>query len=428
MKPILLDLVYAAGLLGASPYFLYKMATTGKYRAGLSQKLGLVPERSGAPCIWLHGVSVGELLSARPLVGALSRELPGEEIVLSATTDTGMDAAERSFPERERFYYPLDFSWAVKRTFRRIRPRLVILMELEVWPNFLERARREGVPVIVANGRITERSRRNFERFGRYGRRLLEKVTLFLVQSGVYAERLRSLGVPAERVRVAGNLKYDSLSTDLNDERRRRLREEMGVREAETLIVVGSTHAGEEEALLEAFAELRERHEGLRLLVVPRHRTRFEEAARVITARGFSLRRRSEGPRAGPGAADEVVLGDRMGELADLYEAGEVAFVGGSLIPHGGQNMLEPAARGKPVVFGPSVENFPDAAPLLLEAGAATMIRGREELAGALESYLDAAAAERAGEAGRQAVLSARGATEETVAAVREVLKNMDER
>lgn len=426
MKELLLDAVYAGGLLVGSPWFLYKMARTGKYRSGLGERLGFVEPRAAGECIWVHGVSVGEILAARGLVAALEKELPDVEIVVSATTNTGCAVAKKTYPGKRVFYYPLDFSRAVARSFRRIRPSLVVLMEFEVWPNFLRRAEREGVSVVVANGRITDRAFSRLKRFAPFARGMLRGVTLYLMQTDKYRERLLDLGAAPERVEVTGNVKFDTLSTEIDRERAARLRCEMGVREGEILVIGGSTHASEEEALLAACAELKARDPRIRLLIVPRHKERFEEVALVIENAGCRLFRRSWLAAGRKPAGDEILLGDTMGELESLYEAADVAFVGGTLIPHGGQNMMEPAAKGKPVIFGPSVENFPVGPDLLIEAGAAVQIESGAQLARAIEAYLDPDMARAAGRAGADVVRTLKGATARTLARISEVFRQRD--
>ncbi|MHC4712582.1 MAG: 3-deoxy-D-manno-octulosonic acid transferase [Planctomycetota bacterium] len=424
MNPVLVDVAYTGAFLAASPYFIYKMATTGKYRSGLTQRLGVLPARAGGDCIWVHGVSVGEVLAARGIVAGLETAFPGGEIAVSTTTNTGFEVALKNYPDKYLFYFPLDFSWAVGRAFRAVRPKAVVLMEMEVWPNFLHKASLLGVPVVVANGRITERAYGNYGRFRSLARTILGGVSLYLVQTETYAQRLIELGVPAERVKVTGSVKFDTLATDTDWERRARLRGEMGVGDGEVLLVGGSTHAGEEGALLETYRALKGGHPALRLLVVPRHRTRFEEVRALISGEGFGVFARSALAGGGRPKGGEVLLGDTMGELEALYEAADVAFVGGSLIRHGGQNILEPASKGKPVVFGPSMENFPDAMDLLLGEGAATQVRGEEQLGGAIEKYLEPSSAQKAGEAGRRSIIASKGATARTVGAIKEIIEN----
>jgi len=423
MNPLLVDVVYAGAMLAGSPWLLYRMATTGKYRSGLRERLGFIEGRDGGDCFWVHGVSVGEILAAKGIVSALESSYPGVETVLSTTTDTGQEVARANYPGNFTFYFPLDFSWAVRRTLRRVRPRIIVLMEMEVWPNFLTIARREDVPVVVANGRITERAFNNYRRFGSLARSMLGQVDMYLVQNDTYAERLRRLGVPGDRVRVTGSVKFDALSTGADPALRERLREQMALADEQILIIGGSTHEGEEKALLDAYREISRRNRRARLLIVPRHRTRFEAVAALIRAEGFDVFRRSSLAGGARPAGGEVLLGDTMGELADLYHAADVAFVGGSLIPHGGQNILEPAARGVPVVFGPSMENFPEGRDMLVSAGAATCVSRPGELAGALEAYMDPDAARTARRAAFDALEKAGGASAATVETIGEILK-----
>ncbi len=422
MNALLLDFAYACGLTAGSPYFLFKMLATGKYREGLGQRLGFVEAARRDGCIWLHGVSVGEVLAARTIVADLQKAFPDRDIVISTTPSTGQAIAKRTYRDRKVFYFPLDFSRAVARTFRRIKPGIVVLMEMEIWPNFLARAVALGVPVVVANGRITEKGAKGYRRLGSLAKGFLSGVDVYLMQTGRYAERLESLGVPPEKIRVAGNVKFDTLSTDVDAKRALLIREQMGVKRDEKLVIGGSTHAGEEDALLDAYARLRQSDGKVRLLIVPRHDTRFNEVAGLIESRGYKVRRRSLAGRREEPTGAEVILGDTMGELEWLYEAADAAFVGGSLIPHGGQNMMEPAAKGKPVVFGPHVDNFPDASEMLLAAGAATQIADGSRLADALAACIATPQGAAAGRAGREAVAKAKGATAKTVDYIAEIL------
>ncbi len=426
MNPLVMDTLYAGALLTGSPWFLYRMATTDKYRAGLLERLGLLEGRRKDRCLWVHGVSVGEILAAKGIVSALDAAYPNVETVLSTTTNTAQEVARAHYPGRFIFYFPLDFSWAVASAFRKVRPLAVMLMEMEVWPNFLHRARSEGVAVIVANGRITDRAFQRYRRLGSLARRMLSKVDMYLVQNETYAERLRLLGVPANRVRVTGSVKFDTLPIGSAPALRRRLRKEMGVADDEILIIGGSTHEGEEKALLDAWRQMGRSGRRVRLLIAPRHKGRFRAVAALIEAEGAPVLARSAMAQPAPAGGAQVLLADTLGELADLYEAADVAFVGGSLIPHGGQNILEPAARGLPVVFGPSMENFPEARDMLVGASAATCISTESELADALSAYMDTDAARRAGQAARAALEKARGASAATVEAVREILKQYE--
>lgn len=427
--PTIVDFAYYGVLQLAWPWIAWKVAPARgrRHLAGLSERLGRCPPRLGQrPCIWIHGVSVGEIRAAAPLIDALERELPGYEVVLSTTTGTGQEVARRGYPDRRVFYYPLDLSFSVRRCFDAIRPDLVVLVELEIWPNFLGEAWRRRVPVALVNGRISEKSYRGYRLVRRWLFDPIGKIGRFCVQDETYAERFRRLGIPARQIHITGSMKYDQLRVAA-DADGAAVRRDMGVGEGEAVIIGGSTHPGEERALLLAYQRLRARLPGLRLVLVPRHTERTDEVRRLITELGEQPVRRTERLRAGGGAPlppGAVLLVDTIGELGRLYAAADVVFVGGSLIPHGGQNMLEPALLGKPTAFGPSYENFIEPVERLLVAGGARLIAGEAELERALGELLERPEAARAmGERGRQALLAARGATARTVAVIRRLLE-----
>jgi 3-deoxy-D-manno-octulosonic-acid transferase len=365
-------------------------------------------------------VSVGEIRAAGPLIEALEQELPGYEIALSTTTGTGQEVARKSYPTKRVFFYPVDLSFAVQRVFDAIRPDLVLLVELEIWPNFLGEARRRKVPVALVNGRITERSYRGYRLARRWLFDPIGKIGRFCVQTEVYADRFRRLGIPDQQIHITGSMKYDQLRV-VEGADGAAVRKDVGVGPDETVLIGGSTHPGEERALLLAYRKLRERHARLRLILVPRHTERTDEVRRLVTDLGEPVVRRTE--RRGALAPGQVLLVDTIGELGRLYAAADVVFVGGSLIPHGGQNILEPAALGKATVFGPSYDNFKEPVERLLAADGARMVSGEGELEPALRKLLDAPQEARAmGERGRQAILAARGATARTVAVIRDLL------
>lgn len=422
-----LDFAYYGALLLAAPFLLWKVAQPRgrRHLAGLRERLGeCPPRRTDRPCIWIHGVSVGEIRAAAPLVEALERELPDHEVVLSTTTGTGQEVARRSYAGRRVFYYPIDLSWSVRRVLDAIRPDLVILVELEIWPNFLGEVYRRRIPVALVNGRITARSFRRY----RYVRELLfdplDKVGRFCVQTETYAERFRRLGIPARQIYVTGSMKYDQLPSEGSD--RPATRRDMGVGLDETVLIGGSTHPGEERALLESYRELRRELPDLRLILVPRHTERAAELERVVGELAPGAARRTERLAAGareplpPGC---VLLVDTIGELGRLYSAADVVFVGGSLIPHGGQNMLEPVVLGKPTLFGPSWENFREPVERLLAVDGAREVADGPELTRVLRELLTERSAARAmGTRGREALLGARGATRRTVDVIKAYL------
>lgn len=424
--PYLFDLVYLLLLLAVSPILIVRSWTTGKYRDGWVQKvLGRAPRPTGKrPCIWFHAVSVGEVQLLRTLVDDLARRRPDWEVVISTTTTAGLEVARRCYPDLVTFYAPLDFSWAVRRAMSRVRPTVLALVELELWPNLIREAKRSGAQVVVINGRLSQRSHRGYRRLKALLGPTLRRIDAVGVQSREYAERFIDLGVPASRVRVTGSIKYDNLESDRDNARTLRLRSELGLRSSELVFVAGSTMEGEEAAALAAYEAARVEHPRLRLVLVPRHPERFDRVASWLETRGVPLVRRSQMspgrplPAGAPGPADlPVLLIDTLGELGAVWGLADVAFVGGSLFPgRGGQNMMEPAAYGASVLFGPYTSNFRDAVEGLLSHGGARRVQHAEELIRALQDDLNEPeqAAER-GEAGRAFVLAQHGATEKTL-------------
>jgi 3-deoxy-D-manno-octulosonic-acid transferase len=416
--PYLLDAIYLALALLLSPWILYKSLTTGKYRRGLLCKLlGQVPSPDGkGPCAWFHGVSVGEIYLLGPVVACFRQAHPRWKCVVSTTTDTGLEEARKHFPDLMVFYWPLDFSWAVRRALRRMCPALVILAEGELWPNFLLAAQRRGVPVAVINGRMSPRSFRNYLKVKRWLRQILDPVGLFAVQAQEYADAFRWLGILPERIYVTGSVKYDGVVSDRHNPKTAALRELLRVRAGDIVWIAGSTQAPEEEITLSIFRELKNRHPGLRLILVPRQRDRFEEVAGLLQSSGLPFIRRSaltEPIADGPA----VVLMDTIGELGALWGLADVAFVGGSLDGRrGGQNMIEPAAYGAAVVFGCHVWNFRDTAMRLVQAGAAIQVSDAPGLEAAVRHLLDQPPERRRlGEAAQRLVRSQQGATRRTI-------------
>ena len=403
--------VFFVGLL---PGILAQMLLRGKYRRGIRERFGAVASWEGAMApIWLHTVSVGEVMAAAPLALALRSRRPQIPLLVSTTTETGRAVAEQRLPADRFVFFPLDFGWVVRRTLGRLQPRLVLLTETELWPNFLAACAGLGIPVVVVNGRLSSRSFPRYRLVRWWFGRVLRNVRLFCMQSSQDAERIVALGAPTDRVKVTGNLKYDFPSFDKVVDVAT-LRRSLGLPAGRRLVVAGSTHRGEDEMVLEAFRTVAKSRPDLCLLLAPRHPERLEEVERLVGRAGLPCVRRScaeaEPPREGG-----VILLDTMGELAKLYAAAAVVFIGGSLIPHGGQNILEPAAHGRPVIHGPHMANFTEMRDRFREAGAAIQAEDATGLLRALEALLDdPAEAERMGEAGRGIVAAHRGATERT--------------
>lgn len=419
--PYVLNLIYLALLAAWAPVLAYQAWRSGKYRDGWAEKvLGRAPLRIGArPCLWFHAVSVGEVMLLRPIVAELARRRPGWEVVVSTTTTTGLGVARRAFPELVTFYAPLDFSWATRQAVARVRPTILALVELELWPNLVWAAKRAGAGVAIINGRLSLRSHRGYRRLRGPLGPTLRRLDSVAAQTDEYAERFVDLGVPRPRVRVTGSVKYDGLEADRNNPRTLALRRELGLSAAELVFVAGSTMEGEEEAALEAFRIARARHPRLRLLIVPRHAERFDRVAVWLQQQGERLVRRNRpGAVYGGGEAPPVILVDTLGELPAAWGLADVAFVGGSLVPgRGGQNMMEPAAYGAAVLFGPHTANFREAVEGLLGRGGARRVANAAELARALvEDLDDPEAAAARGAAGREFVLAQNGAADRTLA------------
>jgi len=431
----LFNLFYLLLLFLASPWLAYKVLTTGKYRRGMLRKfLGLAPVRRGdRPCAWFHGVSVGEVLLLRQIVAAFRARHSDWDCLVSTTTDTGFEVAHRCFPDLSVFYWPFDFTWAVKRAWRRIRPQLLVLAELELWPNALAVANRSGCRVAIVNGRMSPRSFAGYRRVRWLTRRMLSQVHLLAVQNSEYAGRLLDLGAPLERVHVTGSVKFDGVTADPSNARSRELArlaglarhagvklpladaKECGASGRWPVWIVGSTQAPEEEIALGIFKSLRQEFPELRLILVPRHKERFEEVAQLLLCSGIPFARRStlHQPLLEP---PPILLVDTLGELGAWWALADVAFVGGSLSPRGGQNMIEPAAYGVAVTFGPHTWNFRDTVEHLIASGGAVQVADAAELQTQTRRLLcSPLEREEMGRRARAFVLSQQGATERTL-------------
>jgi 3-deoxy-D-manno-octulosonic-acid transferase len=429
--PYLFNILYAAAILLLSPWLLYKALTTGKYRRGLWTKLtGRAVQRTGnTPCAWFHGVSVGEIHLLQHVVAAFRRRHPDWQCVVSTTTDTGLAEAQKRFGELPVFYWPLDFTWAVRRALQRVRPSLVVLAEGELWPNFLTIAQRLGIPVAVINGRMSPRSLRRYELLGGLARRLLNRLALCAAQTDEYAQNYCMLGADLDIVHVTGNVKFDGACTDRANPRTRQLGELLAVQPGDLIWIAGSTQAPEEQFAIDIYRRARAEHPNLRLILVPRQQDRFEEVVHLLERSGLGFVRRST--LAAPLAArDAVVLMDTIGELGALWGLADVAFVGGSMDGRrGGQNMIEPAAYGAAVVFGPHVWNFKEIAIQLVVQNAAVQVRDADALEREVCRLLaDSAARAALGEAARRFVQAQQGATERTVQLLGRLLQSNERR
>ncbi len=381
--------------------------TEREYWRGWQARFGFGTARAGGG-IWVHAVSVGEVQAAALLIEALRTRLPGIEITLSCATPTARARARTLLPGLDVRYAPYDLPGSVRRCLTGLRPRMLIVLETELWPNLLHEAIRAGVPILIASARVSVRSARFYQRLPGLLRDSLAAGVWVGAQTESDAQRFAALGVPPARLAVVGNIKFDRTAGTEQVQRGARLRTRYGAGRA--VWVAGSTHAGEEQIVLEAHRRLLEQQPRALLILAPRHPQRFDAAAASVTAQGLSCIRRSVEP---PQHDPQVLLLDTLGELADFYAAADVAFVGGSLVPIGGHNLLEPAALGVPVLSGPEQFASPELARVLREQGALTIVHDAAELAAALGGLLaDPQARAAQGAAGRAAIEANRGALE----------------
>ncbi len=409
------------------PFFLLQAARHGKYLSNLFERLGRLPrslKQNSPGAIWVHAVSVGEAMAVAPLIDRLRERVGERKILVSTTTITGQQVVrERISMADGFFYYPFDWQWNVRRSLSHTLPSLVCLAETELWPNFIHEAHRRGVKLVVVNGRISQNSHRWYSRITGFLRRVLKEVDLFLMQTEEDAERIRRLGAPPDRVVVLGNLKYDMALNGPSEENGRWVRRNFMGERPSKIWIAGSTGEGEEEMVLTAFEKIRRRIPSLRLILAPRHPERFDAVASLLTTRGLSFIRRTQLSATAAPPTASILLLDTVGELSGLYGLADVAFVGGSLIKKGGHNIIEPAAAGVPVLFGPHTSNFAEMTRDFLAHDAALEVKDTDELAASTAALLEDSSRARAmGDRGRALVARSAGATARTVEKILELL------
>ncbi|MFH1615436.1 MAG: 3-deoxy-D-manno-octulosonic acid transferase [Planctomycetota bacterium] len=427
----LIDLVYLLVILALSPKLIYRSIRQNRYRSGWSERLGhidrLQPEK---PCIWIHAVSVGEVNSTQTIVAGLKKVFADFEIVISSTTDTGFSRAHALYAVEHRvFYFPLDLSFIIEKAFDNIQPAICLLMELEVWPNFTRSAWHRAVPIVVVNGRISDRSFPRYRAIRFPARSIFRKVALVLAQTEEYARRFRMLGCDPDKVIVTGSLKYDTAEIADSAAGAEELAEKLGIAH-EPLLVAGGTGPGEEKIILDVFSKVKKNFGELRLVIVPRKPERFDEAAKMIEQAGFALRRYSgikKGESSGQVNSEAVILGDTMGDLRRFYSLAKVVFVGRSLVPMGGSDMMEAAALGKCTIFGPYTFNFKQTVDALLAGGGAVEVANEEELAAVIEKCLtDEGYREGIARRGQEIIRQNQGATAKSVEAISKLPVKLD--
>jgi 3-deoxy-D-manno-octulosonic-acid transferase len=430
---VLINLAYLLAVVAISPVAIYRMLRHNRYRAGWANRFGKITRRHPEKkCVWVHAVSVGEVNAARTLVEQLEKKFAACEIVISTSTDTGFARANELFGDKKTvFYFPLDFSLTMRRAFDSIEPALCVLMELEVWPNLVRIAHQSGIPVVVVNGRLSDRSFARYKLIKPVAKKIFQDISLVLAQTDEYAKRFRELGTAPEKVIVTGSLKYDTAQVNDKVEGADILAEQLfgeienRKSKIENLLwVAGATGNDEEQIILDVYKQLKDKFSDLRLAIVPRKPERFDEVAELIKQAGFGLTRYSELKATWSklkmenrkSQIENVILGDTMGDLRKFYSLATVVFVGRSLVPMGGSDMMESAALGKCTLFGPHAFNFKQAVDDLLKANGAILVKDSRELFDAITKCLtDPDYASQIARTGQQIIRKNQGATQKTV-------------
>jgi len=416
----LLGVVLVLGL----PYWLFRTLRHSKRHIGLAERLGKVPDglarHRSRPAIWVHAVSVGELIAVSDLITALTRRFPGYRLVVSTTTAAGQTLARSRFGRNSVFYFPLDFKFAIRPYLQILRPELIVIAETEFWPNFMRLAHQSGARIAIVNARISDRSYPGYRRFRRFWTRVLQPIDIFLTQTEEDRRRLANIGAPVERIEVSGNLKFD-VSLPPPTAIVSSLRSAFQQAQAGPVLVCGSTVDGEEPLLLRAFENVLASHPRAVMILAPRRLERFDEVAQLLAQLGIRFWRRSLWN--GDPISGGVLLIDSIGELASLYALGDVAFVGGSLVPKGGHNIIEPARHGVPIVVGNHTENFRDIVGLFQSRDAIRVVGPAELPLVFLELFSNEAERTALGRRGAETLHSQTGATQKTIEALERLLK-----
>ena len=419
---LIYTVVYALALLISLPYWLIGMLRDGKYRAGLSERFGVIPVRLDLPpadvrTVWFHAVSVGEVLAVSAVISALKAQAPQIRVFVSTTTLTGQTLARQRFGERTVFYMPLDLPFAVNAVLRAIHPEMLVLAETEFWPNMLRLTKASGARIAVVNARISDRSLPGYRRFRRWLTPVLKSVDLFLAQSPIDAERLEAIGASPDRVRVGGNLKFDA-KVPADSALSRVLRQALA--EDQRVLVFGSTVEGEESLLIPCFKQVLHEFPNALIILAPRHPERFDSAAELLHSSGLNFWRRSTWN--GKPIAGGVLLLDTIGELASVYSLADIAFVGGSMVPRGGHNILEPAQFAKPILIGPHFENFRAIVDEFVANNATAIVQPEKITASVLQLLRSPQEAASLGKRAASVVAKGQGSVQRTLTALLDLL------
>jgi len=415
------------------PYFLLRSLISRRFRRALPQRLGLFQSPSFKKPIWVHAASVGEVFCSIPLLKKIKKELPHSKIVLTTMTSTGNETARLHVSEADQILFvPIDYPFIIRRTIKKIQPGLLLIAETELWPNLLRSFGKSGVPIVLFNGRISQKSFRRYLLFKFFFKECLKYISLFLMQTEEDQERVVEIGVDSQKTKVVGNLKFDQALPSAIGETSSAMAEALGFHGERKVLVAGSTHSGEEEILVSLYKELKKIEPHLLLILAPRHLERLEEVERILRKEAVSWLRKTSLPTR-PGRSDqetpEVILLDTMGELIGIYSLGTLVFVGGSLVRIGGHNPLEPLFFRKCVLFGPHMFHFTEISSRLVAAGGAIQVSSKEELFSQLRRFLfDQRAREEVGEKGYQFLQRHQGATERMFEEIQPFLKDIVDR
>ncbi|MBS3905808.1 MAG: 3-deoxy-D-manno-octulosonic acid transferase [Syntrophaceae bacterium] len=414
MIHFLYNIILTCFLIVHIPYLFIQVLLRKQPTRLLKERLGGFPDLSLEHPVWIHAASVGEVLCSMPLLKRIKKEVPDCEIVLTTMTSTGNETAKKIIPEADRIlFFPMDHPSTIQRALRKISPRLLLIAETELWPNLLRSCGRKQIPVVLFNGRISEKSFRGYLLLKSFFKRCLKDISFFLMQTEGDRSRITEIGAPPDRAEVMGNIKFDQVFPSINPEATVEMSGSLGLQGNETILIAGSTHQGEEEIFISLFKGLRKADPHLILILAPRHLDRLEEVEKILRNEGLSWKRKSSLTGQGLDKVSGVILLDTMGELMRLYSLGTIVFIGGSLVPVGGHNPLEPLFFKKCVLFGPHMFNFLEISRRLIAEGGAIPVNDREELSSQLKRLLsNEKARNEVGENGYRFLMKHRGATE----------------
>jgi len=419
--------ILTAVIILLSPLLCIILLFRKKYRSGFFEKCGLPARRAPLPSrpVWIHAVSVGEVMAAAPLIREIKKRYAGVPVLLSTVTETGNLTARRNLKiVDEVMYFPFDYPAVVRRVIAQYNPRIFVTLETEIWPNFLRELKRRGIPSMIVSGRISGKSFKSYHFFRFFFRRVLSGIDCFCMQTEKDCERIIRIGAPAGKVVIAGNIKFDQQMPPITDQEQEEIYKALKIKNGQHVFIAGSTHRGEEEIIIDVFSQIQNRFPGAVLVIAPRHPERFAEVETLLKQKGLSWIRKTALENSAGEGAYAIILLDTIGELSKIYSLGTIVFIGGSLVPVGGHNVLEPAVFRKPVIFGRHMANFAEIAKILQRKNAAVQVAGSDELARqALALLADADLRRQIGETAFSVIKDNSGAVKKSVDLLNSLLK-----